>query len=144
MAAINVEKELLKLEKIVQKIIRTSIRDSGSDYHVQIGVSSLDPGRVKYSLNIQNIDGNFAPITLVLNTLDDLKNGAKELEKRIDRDMLERAFIKSRIDIFERQLAGAKESLAELEEIGYEAMVEKRTEEFKNRYKEETSEDAEK
>jgi len=129
------ESRLLAIEKKVQRVIRKSIRNNETDYHVQMSVSSLDPGVVKYSLNIQNLDGTFAPITSVLTSLDDLESVAKELENKIDRDLLEKKFIQSRIDIFEKQLEGAKQSLADLEELGYEGLRERQTLEFNAKYK---------
>jgi len=129
------ESRLLAIEKKVQRVIRKSIRNNETDYHVQLSVSSLDPGVVKYSLNIQNLDGTFAPITSVLTSLEDLETVAKELENKIDRDLLEKKFIQSRIDIFEKQLAGAKQSLADLEELGYEGLRERQTLEFNAKYK---------
>jgi len=129
------ESRLLAIERKVQRVIRKSIRNNETDYHVQMSVSSLDPGVVKYSLNIQNLDGTFAPITSVLTSLDDLELVAKQLEEKIDRDLLEKKFIQSRIDIFEKQLEGAKQSLADLEELGYEGLRERQTLEFNAKYK---------
>jgi len=131
----SVESRLLAIERKVQRVIRKSIRNNETDYHVQMSISSLDPGVVKYSLNIQNLDGTFAPITSVLTSLDDLELVAKELETKIDRDLLEKKFIQSRIDIFEKQLEGAKQSLADLEELGYEGLRERQTLEFNAKYK---------
>jgi len=131
----STESRLLAIERKVQRVIRKSIRNNETDYHVQMSVSSLEPGVVKYSLNIQNLDGTFAPITSVLTSLDDLELVAKELESKIDRDLLEKKFIQSRIDIFEKQLEGAKQSLADLEELGYEGLRERQTLEFNAKYK---------
>lgn len=136
------ENRLLAIERKIQRIIRKSVRNNETDYHVQIGLSSLDPGVIKYSLNIQQLDGTFAPITLVLTSLDDLEDAAKKLEKKIDRDAIEKAFVKSRIAIFEKQLEGAKKTLAELEELGYDGYVEKQTKEFEAKYRQDEEEDA--
>lgn len=140
----SVENDILAIERKVQRIIRKSVRNNETDYHVQIGVSSLDPGVVKYSLNIQQLDGTFAPITMIFKSFDELKEAAKQLETKIDRDAIEKAFVKSRIAIFEKQLEGAKKTLADLEEIGYDALVERQTKEFEAKYrKDDTEEEAE-
>lgn len=131
----SIENRLLAIERKIQRIIRKKVRGSDTIYHVQIGISSLDPEKVKYSLNIENLDGAIAPITVVLGTLEDLETAAKTLEDKIDRDSIEKAFVKSRIEIFERQLEDAKKTLAELEEIGYDAFVEKQTKEFEEKHK---------
>lgn len=138
----NIENRLLAIERKLQRIIRKKVRGSDTIYHVQVGVSSLDPEKVKYSLNIENLDGAIAPITVVLGSLEDLEATAKQLESKIDRDSIEKAFVRSRIEIFERQLADAKATLEELEEIGYDAFVEKQTKEFEDKHKID-SEDAE-
>ena len=138
----SVENRLLAIERKIQRVIRKAARGSDSIYHVQIGVSSLDPEKVKYSLNIENLDGAIAPITIVLGTLDDLEEAAKKIEAKIDRDSIEKAFVKSRIEIFERQLEDAKNTLAELEELGYDAYVEKQTKAFEDKHKQ-TEADAE-
>lgn len=138
----NIENRLLAIERKIQRVIRKAARGSDTIYHVQIGISSLDPEKVKYSLNIENLDGAIAPITIVLGTLDDLEEAAKKIEAKIDRDSIEKAFVKSRIEIFERQLEDAKNTLAELEELGYDAYVEKQTKAFEDKHKQ-TEADAE-
>lgn len=129
------ESRLLSIERKIQRIVRKNIRGSEPIYHVQIGISSLEPEVVKYSLNIQNLEESIAPITLVMNTFEELEEAAKALEHKIDRDALEKAFVKSRIAIFEKQLEGAKSTLAELEELGYDGYVEKQTQEYEAKYK---------
>ena len=131
----NIENRLLAIERKIQRIIRKKVRGSDTIYHVQVGISSLDPEKVKYSLNIENLDGAIAPITIVLDTLEDLEAAAKKIEAKIDRDSIEKAFVKSRIEIFERQLEDAKNTLAELEELGYDAYVEKQTKAFEDKHK---------
>ena len=137
----NVENRLLAIERKIQRVIRKAARGSDTIYHVQIGVSSLDPEKVKYSLNIENLDGAIAPITIVLGTLEDLEAAAKKIEAKIDRDSIEKAFVKSRIEIFERQLEDAKNTLAELEELGYDAYVEKQTKAFEDKHKNDSDEE---
>lgn len=111
----NEKEKLQKLEKLVKKVIRKSLKNNTLDYTVQFTVSNLEPGKVKYATMISSPSQGVQPITFVFDSYEALEACLKESETEIDLKKVEMTFHESRINTYESKIMQHKERLVMLE-----------------------------
>lgn len=111
----NVKDQLLELEKLAKRVIRKSLKDNTLDYTVQMTMSSLEPGKVKYAAQISSPAKGVQPITFIFDTYEDLKSSLTEAEKEIDKDKVELIFHQSRVNSLETKIQAHKERIVQIE-----------------------------
>lgn len=116
----SVKEQMLKLEKLVKKVIRKSLKDNTLDYTVQISTSNLEPGKVKYAAMISSPAKGVQPITFICDNYNDLEAQLKEAETGIDKKKVEITFHESRINTFKSRIAQHEERVKQLNDPDYE------------------------
>lgn len=111
---------MLNLEKLVKKVIRKSLKDNTLDYTVQVAVSNLEPGKVKYAAMISAPAKGVQPITFVFENYKDIEASLKEAETGIDKKKVELTFHESRINTYESKIEQHKERMKQLNDPEYE------------------------
>ena len=115
----GVAEQLLKLEKLVKRVIRKSLKDNTLDYTVQFTVSSLEPSKVQYAALITSPAKGVQPITFVYDTYDLLEASLKEAENELNPQKVEIAFHQNRINSYENKIDQHKERVKKLEDPDY-------------------------
>lgn len=110
--------DLLKLEKIVKKIIRKKFRDATLDYTVQVSVSSIEPGKVKYAAMITSPSRNVQEIPFVMGSYKELETALNTALKDFQYEDIEKAEVQSRINIYKVKAEQLEEYLKEINEKG--------------------------
>lgn len=112
------EKDILAAEKIIKKIIRNVFKDSTLDYMVQISVSSLEAGKVKYSALITSPSRHVQEIPFRFDSFKELKAALETALKDFKYEDIEKAEVQSRINVYESKVQQLKEYLEEIEKRG--------------------------
>lgn len=115
------KEQLLKLEKLVKKVIRKSLKNNTLDYTVQFSVSSLEPGKVKYSSMISSPGNQVQPILFTFDSFNLLEAALKEAEKEYNPTSVELAFHESRINTFKAKIEQHEARVKQLEDPEYKA-----------------------
>lgn len=111
--------QLPKLEKIVGRIIRKSLKNNTLDYTVQISISSTEPRKVKYSAYISSPNKEVHPILFSYDTFEMLEAALLEAEKQYNPKTVEIAFLDSRINTYESKIEQSKARKKQLEDPDY-------------------------
>lgn len=115
----SVPEQLQKLEKLVKRVIRKSLKDNTLDYTVQFSVSSLEPGKVQYAAMITSPAKGVDQITFVYDSYELLEAALKESENEFSRQKVEIAFHKNRINSYENRIDQTKDRIKQLEDPNY-------------------------
>lgn len=93
--------QLAKLEKLVQRIIRKSLKNNTLQYTVQISRSSEAPNGLKYSSYISSPSKGVQPIIFSFDTYELLEAALKQAEKDYNPKTVEIAFHEDRINTYD-------------------------------------------
>jgi hypothetical protein len=115
----NAREQLSKLEKTVKKILRKSLKNNTLDYTVQISISSLEPGNVKYSAFISSPNKDVQPIIFSYDNFEMLEAALLEAEKQYNPTTVEVAFHESRINTYKSKIEQHEERKKQLEDPEY-------------------------
>lgn len=116
----NTETEKLrKLERLVGRVIRKSLKDNTLDYTVQMTVSSLEPGKVQYAALISSPAKGVQPITFVYDTYELLEAALKESVEGLDPRKVEVAFHENRINSYKNKIDQHQERVDKLNDPNY-------------------------
>lgn len=100
----SAREQLLTLEKLAKKVIRKSLKDNTLDYTVQITVSSLEPGKLKYAAQISSPAKGVEPITYIFDNYDALEASLIKSATAINRTEVEKTFHQSRINTYKNKI----------------------------------------
>lgn len=115
----SVKEQLAKLEKLAARIIRKSLKDNTLDYTVQITMSSLEPGKLKYACQISSPANGVQPITFIFDSYKLLEESLKEAEKELNRPKVELAFHQNRVNTFKNKIEQHEARIKVLEDPNY-------------------------
>lgn len=113
---VNVAENVLSLEKLIKKLIRKGFRDSTLDYTVQISVSSLEPGKVKYGFMVNGLKKEIQPIAMSFYTYKDCVAVLEGMIQEINTVEVEKNFHQGRINVYKNAITNHEERLKYLEE----------------------------
>lgn len=116
----STREHLLKLEKVVKRVIRKSLKNNTLDYTVQITVSSLEPGKLQYAAHISSPASGVNAITFVYDTFDLLLAALKEAEKEFNPQKVELAFHANRINNYKNKIKQHEKRVETLESPDYD------------------------
>lgn len=116
----TVAENILELERLVQKVIRRSFKDNTLDYTVQISVSSIEPGKVKYGFMINGLKKEIQPIAMSYYSYNEVKLVLEGLLKEVNLEELEKSFHLGRINVYKSAISSHEERLNYIEEHGIE------------------------
>lgn len=85
------EKHLKEIEKLIVKI-KNKMKRSDLDYTVQFSMSSIEPGKAKYSLQISPPEDNLEPVTFIKNSYEDLRTAASIGSQALDADKVKKSY----------------------------------------------------
>lgn len=119
----SAKEQLLKLEKLVKKVIRKSLKDNTLDYTVQATMSSLEPGKLKYAAHISSPSTGVQPITLVFDTFSMLEAALEEAIKEINPQKVELAFHESRVNSYKNKIKQHEQRMSVLENPNYDPEI---------------------
>lgn len=112
----STEKEMLReLEKLAKKVIRKSLKDNTLDYTAQFTVSSLEPGHVKYAVQISSPAAGVQPIYFVHDSFNDLKKALELAEKQLNRKEVEKVFHESRINTYKTRIQAHEQRIVDID-----------------------------
>ena len=112
------QKEILELEKVVKKIIRNVFRDSTLDYKVEIGVSSVEPEKVKYSALISSPSRHVQDVPFRFESFKELKAALDSALKDFKYEDIEKAEVQSRINVYKSKVEQLEDYLEQINKRG--------------------------
>ena len=115
----NAREQLSKLEKLVKRVIRKSLKNNTLDYTVQISISSLSPSTVKYSAFIRSPEKGVQPIIFSFDSFDILVKPLEESEKSFNETKVEIAFHEDRINTYKAKIEQHEARKKQLEDPEY-------------------------
>lgn len=118
--SVNAREQLSKLEKIVKKVLRKSLKNNTLDYTVQISISSLEPTKVKYSAFISSPNKDVQPIIFSYDNFEMLQAALLEAEKAYNPRTVEIAFHDSRINTYAAKTKEHEARKKQLEDPEYD------------------------
>lgn len=118
---VNVAENILELEKLVKKVLRKAFKDPTLDYTVQISVSSLEPGKIKYGFMLNGLKKEIQPIAVSFYSYNELKNMLSALLTEVDLVALEKMFHQGRVNVYTNAISSHEDRLKYLEEHPDEA-----------------------
>ncbi len=110
----SAREQLLKLEKIVKKVIRKSLKNNTLEYTVQISVSSLEPGKLHYTAHISSPAAGVQPVTFGYPNFDMLLAALQEAEKQYNPTEVEIAFHENRMNVYKNKIKQHEKRVEEL------------------------------
>lgn len=103
------------LEKKVQAILRKNLKDNTLDYTVQMSISSLAPGEVKYAAQISSPAKGVQPITFVFKSYKELEDALAAAETGLDKLQVEKAYHQDRINTYSSLIASHQERVDKID-----------------------------
>lgn len=107
------EKQFLKIEKLVNKIIK-NFGDSTLDWTIQVDKNSANPGKITYDCMIHTPTDGVEPLTFVCESWEELEDRLKKASKELDREMVDIAYYKGEVERCERLKSYYEMKLKEL------------------------------
>lgn len=117
---IDIKQNMLDLERLIKKVIRKGFKDNTLDYTVQISISSMEPGKVKYGFMINGLKKEIQPIALSYYSYQDCKNVLEGMLKEVNPLEVEMSFHQGRINVYTNAISSHEERLKYIEEHGLE------------------------
>lgn len=112
---------MLKLEKLVKKVIRKSLKDNTLDYQIQFSIGNLDePGKIKYAAMISSPAKGVQPITFMYDNYNDLEKSLEAAIQGINRKEVELTFHQSRINSYKSRIAQHEARMEKLNSPDYD------------------------
>ena len=112
------ENNLKEAEKLVKKITRNVFRNSNLDFTVQFSISSLEPGKIKYSALISSPSRDIQEIPFRFNSYNELKAALEASLKNFKYEDIEKTEVQSRINVYKSKVEQLEEYLKEIEKNG--------------------------
>lgn len=116
----TVADNVLELERLIKKLIRKGFKDSTLDYTVQVAVTSLEPGKVKYGFMITGLKKEIDLFAQSYDSFAAAKAVLEGLIEKINPEEVEKTFHKGRINVYKNAISSHEERLKEIEEHGIE------------------------
>lgn len=116
----TISENLYELEKLVKKVLRLSFKDNTLDYTLQIAITSLEPGKVKYGFMINGLKKEIQPIAMSWYTYAECKAALEALLVEVDPVKVEMMFHQGRINVYTNAILSHKERMDEIEKNGVE------------------------
>jgi hypothetical protein len=110
--------DLLKLERTVKKIIRKRFRDATLDYTVQISVSNIEPGKVKYSALIMSPSRNVQEIPFRFDSYKELEAALNLALNDFRYEDIEKAEVTSRMNVYRAKADELEKYLKQIDKRG--------------------------
>lgn len=111
--------QLQKLEKLVKRIIRKSLKDNTLQWTVQISRSSEAPNGAKYSAYISAPKKGVQPIIYSFDTYEMLEAALLQSEKELDTKAVEIAWHEDRINTYDAQKKQHQDRIDQLNDPDY-------------------------
>lgn len=96
--------QLQTLEKLVKKLIRSTLKNNTLDYTVQATMSSLNPGKLEYAAQISSPAQGVQPITFIYDDFNTIKSALELAIEELDEDKVEVAFHENRINMYKNKI----------------------------------------
>jgi hypothetical protein len=110
--------DLKKLEKIIKKIVRNRFRDATLDYTVQVSISSIEPGKVKYAALITSPSRHVQEIPFRFDSYQELEAALKLALKDFRYEDIEKAEVTSRINVYKNKITELEQYLGQIDKLG--------------------------
>lgn len=111
---------VLALEKLIKKVIRLAFKDNTLDYTVQVAVTSVEPGKVKYGFMINGLKKEIQPIAMSYYTYNECVAVLEGLLKEVNPVEVEKMFHQGRINVYTNAISSHEERLKQIEKEGLE------------------------
>lgn len=121
----SASEQLLKLEKLVKRLIRKSLKDNTLDYQIQISVGNMgEPGKIKYDAMISSPAKGVQPITFSYTNYKDIEAALTAGIEGIDRKAVELTFHEARINAYTSRIEQHKARMEKLNDPDYDEEAE--------------------
>lgn len=111
----DVGKNLKDVERAMNRL-RNKIKQPDNDYVVQISISSVDPGVIKYAASMTAPAQGLRPIAFIADNAEELITQIKVFTKEVNYDKIEIAYHKAQIEAGKRTIVGHEERIKDIEE----------------------------
>lgn len=116
---VNNAEDIAVLEKLVKKLIRTGFKDNTLDYTVQIAISSLEPGKVKYGFMVNGLKKEIDMFAHSFYTFREAKAVLEGMIKEINPLEVEKTFHKGRINVYKSAITSHEGRLETISDPNY-------------------------
>lgn len=104
-----------ELERLMKKVLNRAFKDNTLDYTIQIAITSVEPGTVKYGFMINGMKKEIQPIAMSWNSYAECKAVLEGLLVEVDTVKLEQMFHLGRINVYKNAITSHEDRLEQIE-----------------------------
>ena len=109
----NIKQTILKAEKLAIKI-KKKLNRNDVDFSVQVSLSSADPGKIYYALQLTPLADGTAPITFIKTDADKFIEAIEAQLENLDTEAVEVAYHEGQINHAKRTITFHQERIDEI------------------------------
>ena len=110
----DIKEVMLKAEKLAVKI-KKKVKRNDLDFSVQVSVSSQDPKKIYYALQITPIAEGIAPMTFIDSDADEFIAKIERQLENLDPNLIEKEYHKAQITHAKRTITFHEERITEID-----------------------------
>lgn len=111
----TIKQTMLKAEKLAIKI-KKKIKRNDLDFSVQVSLSSQDPGKIYYALQITPVAEGIAPMTFIKQSEEEFIEAIEAQLENLDAQVIEESYHESQIAHAKRTITFHEERIKSMKE----------------------------
>lgn len=113
----NIKQTILKAEKLAIKL-KKKLKRNDLDFSIQVSLSSADPGKIYYALQLTPVADGVAPMTFIKSDPDKLIEAIEAQLEKVDTAAVEIAYHEGQINHAKRTITFHQERIDEIKQDG--------------------------
>ena len=113
----NIKQTILKAEKLAIKL-KKKLKRNDLDFSIQVSLSSADPGKIYYALQLTPVADGVAPMTFIKSDPDKLIEAIEAQLEKVDTAAVEVAYHEGQINHAKRTITFHQERIDEIKQDG--------------------------